>query len=155
MATLEIIGAPQSNFVRTTRIACIQKRVPYTLTPARPHTPEVDAIHPLGKIPVMRHGGVTLCESAGICVYIDRTFDGPLLIPRDATSAARAVQWILLHNTAIDPLWVRQYLRAYFFLRVAGWRSRSRHDRCGAAKDARDVCMAGSGTRFARLRRRR
>lgn len=115
MATLEIIGAPQSNFVRTTRIACMEKGVSYTLTPARPHTPEVDAIHPFGKIPVMRHGDVTLCESTGICVYIDRTFDGPPLIPRDATSAARAVQWISLHNTAIDPLWVRQYLRAYFF----------------------------------------
>jgi glutathione S-transferase len=116
MATLEIIGAPQSNLVRSTRIACMEKGVPYTLTPARPHTLEVDAIHPLGKkIPVMRHGDVTLCESTGICVYIDRTFDGPALIPRDATSAARAVQWISLHNTAIDPLRVREYLCAYFF----------------------------------------
>ena len=64
VATLEIIGAPQSNFVRTARIACMEKGVPYTLTPARPHTPEVDAVHPLGKIPAMRHGEVTLCESA-------------------------------------------------------------------------------------------
>ena len=115
MATLEIIGAPQSNFVRTTRIACMEKGVPYMLIPARPHTPEVDAIHPFGKIPAMRHGEVTLCESTGICVYIDRTFDGPPLIPRNATAGARVVQWISLHNTGIDPLWVRQYLRAYFF----------------------------------------
>src|SRR5215469_13520208 len=92
MATLEIIGAPQSNFVRTVRIACMEKGVPYTLIPARPHTPEVDAIHPFGKIPAMRHGEVTLCESTGICVYIDRTFDGPPLIPRDATAGARVVQ---------------------------------------------------------------
>ena len=28
MATLEIIGAPQSNFVRTARIACMEKGVP-------------------------------------------------------------------------------------------------------------------------------
>ena len=76
MATLEIIGAPQSNFVRTTRIACMEEDVPYTLNPARPHTPDADAIHPFGKIPVMRHGDVTLCESTGICVYIDRAFDG-------------------------------------------------------------------------------
>jgi hypothetical protein len=38
MATLEIIGAPQSKLVWTTRIACAGKRVPYTLNPARPHT---------------------------------------------------------------------------------------------------------------------
>src|SRR5262249_22807713 len=60
VATLEIIGAPQSNFVCTTRIACMEKGVPYTLNPARPHTPEVDAVHPLGRIPAMRHGDVTL-----------------------------------------------------------------------------------------------
>lgn len=115
MATLEIIGAPQSNFVRTARIACIEKGVPYTLTPARPHTPEVDAVHPLGKIPGMRHGDVTLCETSAICAYVDRAFDGPPLMPRDALGAARAEQWISLHNTAIDPLVVRQYLAAHFF----------------------------------------
>jgi glutathione S-transferase len=115
MPTLEIIGAPQSNFVRATRIACVEKGVAYTLTAARPHTPEVDAIHPFGKIPAMRHGDVMLCESSAICGYIDRAFDGPPLIPRDALGAARAEQWISLHNTAIDPLLVRQYLVAYFF----------------------------------------
>jgi glutathione S-transferase len=115
MATLEIIGAPQSNFVRTTRIACMEKGVPYTLTAARPHTPEIDAVHPLGKIPGMRHGDISLCESSAICAYIDRTFDGPPLMPRDAIGAARTEQWISLHNTAIDPLVVRQYLAAYFF----------------------------------------
>jgi glutathione S-transferase len=115
MATLEIIGAPQSNFVRTARIACMEKGVPYTLTPARPHAPEVDAVHPLGKIPAMRHGDLTLCESAAICSYVDHAFEGPPLMPRDPVEAARTVQWISLHNTAIDPLLVRQYLRAYFF----------------------------------------
>jgi len=115
MATLEIIGAPQSNFVRTVRIACMEKGIPYTLTPARPHSPEVDAIHPLGKIPAMRHGNVVLCESKAICTYVDLAFDGAPLVPRDPVGAARAEQWISLHNTSIDPVFVRQYLRAYFF----------------------------------------
>jgi glutathione S-transferase len=44
-----------------------------------PHTPEVVAIHPFGKIPVMRHGDVTLAESRAICGYVDRAFDGPAL----------------------------------------------------------------------------
>jgi glutathione S-transferase len=115
MPAIEIIGAPQSNFVRTVRIACMEKGVPYTLTPARPHTPEVDAIHPLGKIPVMRHGDLALCESKAIGSYIDTAFDGPPLIPRDPVGAARTEQWISLINTAIDPLLMRQYLAAYFF----------------------------------------
>ena len=115
MAELEIIGAPQSNYVCVTRIACREKGVPYTLVPARPHSPEVDAIHPFGKIPVMRHGGVTLSESRAICYYIDHRFDGPPLVPRDPILGARTEEWISLVNTHIDPLLVRQYLRAHFF----------------------------------------
>ena len=115
MAELQIIGAPQSNYVCVTRIACREKGAPYTLVPARPHSPEVDAIHPFGKIPAMRHGDLTLCESKAIGSYIDMAFDGPPLIPRDPAGAARTEQWISLINTGIDPVFVRQYLRAYFF----------------------------------------
>jgi glutathione S-transferase len=117
MPELQIIGAPQSNYVRVVRIACAEKGVPYSLVPAPPHSPEVDAIHPFGKIPVMRHGDVTLAESRAICFYIDHAFDGPPLAPRDPTKAARTEEWISLVNTTIDPLLVRQYLLAYFFPR--------------------------------------
>ncbi len=89
--------------------------MPYTLVPAVPHSPEVDAIHPFGKIPVMRHGDVTLSESRAICFYIDHTFEGPSLAPRDPVEGARTEEWISLVNTHIDPLLVRQYLRANFF----------------------------------------
>jgi len=115
MAELQIIGAEPSNFVWVTRIACTEKGVPYTLVPARPHTPEIDAIHPFGKIPAMRHGDITLCESRAICAYIDRAFDGPPLTARDPATAAQIEQWISIVCTHIDPLWVRQYLAAYIF----------------------------------------
>ena len=115
MSDLQIIGAPASNFVWVTRIACAEKGVPYTLVPTLPHTPEVNAIHPFGKIPVMRHGAVTLCESRAICAYIDRAFPGPALIPADPATAARVEQWISLINTNVDLLLVRRYLGAYFF----------------------------------------
>jgi glutathione S-transferase len=61
MSTIEIIGAPQSNFVRVVRMACHEKGVGYDLVPARPHSPEVKAVSPVGKIPVMRHGDLALC----------------------------------------------------------------------------------------------
>ena len=110
MPELQIIGGPQSNYVRVARIACAEKGVPYTLVPIMPHTPEVDAIHPFGKIPVMRHGDVTLSESRAICFYIDHAFDGPDLVPRWPVEGARTEEWISLVNTTIDPLLVRQYL---------------------------------------------
>jgi glutathione S-transferase len=115
MSELQIIGAPASNFVWVTRIACAEKGVPHTLVPELPHTAEVRAIHPFGKIPVARHGAVTLCESRAICTYIDRAFAGPALIPAEPAAAALVEQWLSLINTHIDPLLVRRYLRAYIF----------------------------------------
>jgi glutathione S-transferase len=68
MPELQIIGVPQSNYVWVVRIACHEKGVPYTLLPVMPHTPEIEAIHPLGKIPALRHGDVVLAESRGSAV---------------------------------------------------------------------------------------
>lgn len=115
MPELEIIGFPQSNFVWVVRIAATEKGVAYTLNPAAPHSPDALACGPLGKIPAMRHGDLTLAESKAICTYIDRAFDGPGLIPADPADAARVEQWVSLVNTSIDPVCVRQYLLAYMF----------------------------------------
>src|SRR5216683_2816480 len=115
MANVQIIGAPQSNYVWVVRMACEEKGVPYDLVPARPHSPEVDALHPLGKIPGMRHGEVALCESKAIATYIDRSFGGPKLIPEDARGAAEVEKWVSLVNTSVDPCMVRTYLLNHVF----------------------------------------
>ena len=118
MSDLEIIGVPQSNFVRTVRIVCEEKAVPYRLTPGRPRSPEVSAIHPLGKIPVMRHGEFSLCESKAIATYIDRVFPGPRLFPEDARRCAKIEQWVSIANTVMIPA-INTYLQCYFFPRTA------------------------------------
>jgi glutathione S-transferase len=115
MTAIEIIGVPQSNFVWLTRIACAEKGVPHSVTPAMAHGPEVAAIHPFGKVPAMRHGDLTLFESRAICAYIDRAFDGPALVPTDPVGAAVTEQYVSLVNTGFDPVCVRQYLLGYFF----------------------------------------
>jgi len=115
MPELEIIGVAQSNYVWAVRIAATEKGVPYKFTPLRPNTAEVGAIHPFSKIPVMRHGDFELFESKAIATYIDRTFDGPPLIPTDAKGAALTEQWISCVNTLIDPTCVRQYIVGYAF----------------------------------------
>ena len=115
MPELELIGAAPSNYVWTCRLALAEKGVPYRLNELMPHSPEVDAIHPFGKIPVMRHGAVELCESRAICSYIDNVFEGRKLAPSDPARAAQVEQWVSIVNTHIDPVWVRQYLRAHFF----------------------------------------
>jgi glutathione S-transferase len=114
LEAIELIGAPQSVYVRTTRMALEEKGVAYTLTAARPNSARVNALHPFGKIPVMRHGDFTLFESKAIATYIDLGFEGPALIPRDAKSAALVEQWVSAVNTSIFPTMVI-YMQANAF----------------------------------------
>jgi glutathione S-transferase len=119
MAKVEIIGVAPSTYTRAARMACVEKGVDYELRLAAPHSPEVRAIHPFGRIPVMRHGDVELCESKAIATYLDRVFPGPALIPADPLEAALAEQWISLVNTVIDQILVRQYVFSYIFPKTA------------------------------------
>jgi len=115
MADIEIIGLPQSTYTRVVRMACEEKGIKYDLKTAPPHSPEVDAVHPFGKVPVMRHGDLALCESKAIATYLDRAFPGPQLIPADPRTAALVEEWVSLVNTVIDVTLIRNYLFAYIF----------------------------------------
>lgn len=110
MAELEIIGVPFSNYVRSVRMLCEEKGVPYKLNPALPHTPEVKAIHPAGQVPCMKHGDVALFESAAIAAYIDKAFAGPKLIPEDTVAQAQHAQWISYGNVKADRWIMREFV---------------------------------------------
>lgn len=113
MDKLEIIGVKQSTLVATVLIAAEEKNAPYTLIASPPHTDVVSAIHPFGKIPVMRHGDLTLFESRAILCYLDKAFPGPPLSPYELT--AQVEQWVSLFLTEFDRTLVREYLLAYLF----------------------------------------
>ena len=115
MANVEIIGVPRSTYTRVARMVCEETAIPYELNPATPHSPDVTAIHPFGKVPVMRHGDFELCESKAIATYLDLSFPGPKLIPTDPRHAALTEQWVSLVNTRIDGTLVRTYLFNYIF----------------------------------------
>ena len=115
MSALEIIGVPFSNYVRSVRMLCEEKGVAYTLTPSRPHSPEVVAIHPAGQVPAMRHGDVTLFESKAIATYIDKAFPGPKFIPEDAVGAAKVEQWVSYGNAKVDHWIMRQFVVPQIF----------------------------------------
>jgi glutathione S-transferase len=119
MPNVEIIGFAPSTYVRVVRMVCEEKGIAYDLKPSAPHSPDVLAVHPFGKIPVMRHGDIELCESKAIATYLDRTFPGPAVMPADPPTAALAEQWISLVNTVMDGTMVRTYLFAYIFPKTA------------------------------------
>lgn len=115
MSNVEIIGFAPSTYVRAARMVCEEKSIPYALTAVPPHAPEVNAIHPFGQIPAMRHNGFELCESSAIARYLDGTFQGPRMFPAAPRHAALTEQWVSLVNTKIDPTLIRTYLFAYVF----------------------------------------
>jgi glutathione S-transferase len=111
--TVEIVGSARSTYTWAVRMVCEEKGIDYRLTETALGAPELRAIHPLGKMPVLRHGAVELFESKAIATYLDRSFAGPQLLPSDPVSAALAEQWISLVNTTVDRILVRTYLYAY------------------------------------------
>ncbi len=109
MNKLEIIGAPMSSYVWAVRLAAAEKGVDYELHPVRPSDEMVSTIHPLSKIPVLRHENLRLFESRAIAGYIDDAFPGPDLFPKDAKARAEVEQWVSIVNTAVDPVCIRMY----------------------------------------------
>ena len=119
MAKPEIIGSVRSSYTRVVRMVCEEKVIDYDLTETLLGAAEIRVLHPFGKMPVLRHGDLVLCESKAIATYLDRAFGGPQLIPSEPRLAALTEQWISFINTAIDPLLVRRYLLAYAAPRTA------------------------------------
>ncbi|MGO4569538.1 glutathione S-transferase family protein [Rhizobium sp. 2YAF20] len=116
----EIFGFPQSNFARAVRIVCAEKAIDHDYHPSRPKTPEVSAIHPLGKIPVLRHGDLTIAESAAIVDYLDHAFPDTLMgRGKTAAETAEIQQWSSIIATSADPILVRKYIFAHLFPETA------------------------------------
>lgn len=109
----EILGSLRSSYTRVVCMVCEEKGVDYVLTETMLGAPELRHIHPFGKMPVLRHGNLELCESKAIATYIDRSFSGPQLIPGDSQLAGLTEQWVSLVNTVMDVTLIRTYLLAY------------------------------------------
>lgn len=94
MGKVEIFGFTGSTYVRTAILACIEKGVPFVLSPVEYGQASHLALHPYGKMPAMRHGDLDLYETAAIAVYVDEAFAGAPLQP--AAPAERAAMWQLV-----------------------------------------------------------
>src|SRR5882757_5667721 len=98
MATPEIIGSSRSTYTRVVRMVCEEKAIEYTLTEVWLDAPELAAIHPFGKMPVLRHGEIALFESKAIATYLDRVFPAPFVLPSEPHLLALTEQWVSLVN---------------------------------------------------------
>lgn len=90
---MKLYGATPSPFFRKCRIALEEKGIPYEieqLIPV-PKTPELLALHPMGKIPILRDGARVVPDSSVICAYLERLHPSPALYPQDAGELATAL----------------------------------------------------------------
>ena len=115
----EIIGSVRSTYTWVVCMVCEEKGIEYVLTEKPLGAPELLAIHPLGKMPVLRHGEVELFESKAIATYLDRSFPGPPVFPSDPHLAALTEQWVSPVNTVMDRTLIRTYLFAYIAPKTA------------------------------------
>src|SRR5262245_40173964 len=90
---MELYGATASPFFRKCRIAFEEKGIPYEIVPLIPvpKTPELLAMHPMGKIPILRDGARVVPDSSVICAYLERLHPHPALYPQDAGELATAL----------------------------------------------------------------
>ena len=118
MAKPEIIGSVRSTYTRVVRMVCEEKGIDYVLTEAMLGAPESRAIHPFGKMPVLRHGEFMLCESKAIATYLDRSFAGPPVSLRSASRRADRAMGLARQHRDGRTL-IRTYLLAYAFPKTA------------------------------------
>lgn len=108
MADVTIYGFAPSTYVRTSRMACVEKGVSYDLVEMPPHSPEILELNPIGTVPAFRHGDLVLHETSAITRYIDETFDGPRLQPQDAVTRARMNQSISMIQDSFYRVMIRE-----------------------------------------------
>src|SRR5580700_10271362 len=74
--------------------------------------PELEAVHPLGKSPVITDDGVAIAESGAIVDYIVRRHGGGRLAPKPGTAEhERYLEWLqYAEGSAMLPLMMQLYV---------------------------------------------
>ena len=128
-ATLIIHGPAFSTYVRSVMLCCRRKGVDFRLE--APGS-KVATLNPYRNVPVIEHAGLVLFETAAICRYLDRAFEGPALSPAGPVQLAWMDQWISVANCYFDPAIIRRYVLEYAFPK--GEQGTVRLDRTAAAE---------------------
>jgi len=124
MPKLIINGQPESSYVRTARMCCIEAGVDHEL---RPLAEGVDAVlaalrsdgyrgkHPFARMPTLEDGNVVVFETSAIGRYVSGKYGNGCLVPADFREAIRMEQWISALNCYVIPDTTRRFLAPLIF----------------------------------------
>ena len=92
---IKLHGAYGSPFVRKVLYVLAVKDLPFEHIQQMPFTGDAQylKINPLGKIPSLQDGDLTLCDSTVICEYLEDSHPTPAVYPTGAADKARA-RWL-------------------------------------------------------------
>ena len=88
---ITLYGSTISNYYNKVKLVLLEKNLPFTEQPQRARSKDeaVLAATPLGKIPFVRIGEQTLCESQVIVDCLEAMHPEPPLVPADPLAAAK------------------------------------------------------------------
>jgi glutathione S-transferase len=115
--SLTLGGFAASNYYAKAKLALLEKEIPFTEELA---WPSQDAafldVSPRGKVPFLRVGGASLCESQVICEYLEDAFPARPLYPADALERGRCRELIQILELHVELVARRLYPSALFGL---------------------------------------
>ena len=119
--SVQIIGVPFSNLVRSVLLCCEEKNISYSLAMQYQNQPialkssELTALNPMGKIPMLIQDDFCLSETQSILRYLDGQFPTPPLQGANNRECALIDQWCAVFNHQTDLIFVRNYLLEWAF----------------------------------------
>jgi len=97
---MQLYGTLRSGHVHRVQLFLNLLKLPFEFVPidmaaGQNRTPEYLALNPLGEVPVLRDGEVTLADSTAILVYLALKYDASgQWLPRELVAAAKVQQWL-------------------------------------------------------------
>lgn len=125
MSKLIINGQPQSTYVRTARMCCIEAGVEHELHPIADGAVE-DVIaalrsdayrkkHPFAKMPSLEDGEQVVFETSAIGRYVSSKYGNGCLVPADLDAATRMEEWVSAINCYVIPDTVNLFIAPLVF----------------------------------------
>lgn len=100
------------------------ERVLIDITTGTQKTPEYLAINPMGKVPALKDGDVTIAEASAICAYVaERHHDKNLAPPIGDPLRAKYLQWLFFSPGCIEPAMIEIFTKINVPTSTAAWGS--------------------------------
>ena len=141
MTQLVLFGPALSSYVRTARMICFERGVPHMVEPVELGSDAHAKLHPWHRVPILRHGDVTLYETSAIVRYIDEIGTGASLVPASAAARGAMEQWISSINCYVYDSLIRNYALRYVLPKLRGQDPDLNEVRAGVPNMERDMTV--------------